>query len=459
MRQKFHYPPLNRLHNAPVPGRTAAVLVIVLAQISSAQGQPPPATAPAPSILPALTLAQAEALAIKNHPQIQAAQNEVNFANQQIIENRAAYYPAVTGDLTGSQGNNLARIGAGDFSASRLFDREGQGITVNQLITDSGRTSNLVSSSRLQAQATLQGATATRYDVLLAVNRAYYGVLRAQAVVRVAEKTVATRQQLSEQVTELGRNQLRSQLDVSFAEVNVSQAKLLLLQAQDVVQSGIAELGRAIGSDMPANYQLADEPLPPGPPGTTDQLIAQALANRPEFAALRLARDSAYKFADAEKDLSRPTVSAIGLGGVTPYINTPPGSPIPKGYEGVGVNVSVPIFNGHLFTARHEAALQHAMEADQRIRDEQQRLSRDVRVAWATANDAYQRIDVTAQFVSQAALALDLAKGRYDLGLSSIVELTQAQLNLTTAQIEYLNAKYDYQAQNAALQYTIGLLR
>lgn len=450
MRLRPHYPPLN----------SAAVLALVfsqMAQISSAQA-PPPAPAAAAS-LPTLTLAQAEALAIKNHPQIQEAQNEVNFANQQIIENRAAYYPSISGDVTGSQGNDLARIGAGELSASRLFNREGEGFTATQLITDSGRTSNLVSSARLQAQATQQGATATRYDVLLAVTRAYFGVLRAQAVVKVAEKTVATRQQLSDQITELGRNQLKSQLDVSFAEVNVSQARLLLLQAQDAVQAGLAELGRSIGSDLPANYQLTDEALPSGPPGTTDQLIAQALNNRPEFAALRLERDSAYKFADAEKDLSRPTVSAVGVGGVIPYINTPAASPIPKEYEGVAVNVSVPVFNGHLFSARHEAALQHAMEADQRIRDEQQILSRDVRVAWATANDAYQRIDVTAQFLRQAALALDLAEGRYNLGLSSIVELTQAQLNLTTAEIENLNAKYDYQSQNAALQYTIGLLR
>jgi outer membrane protein len=385
--------------------------------------------------LPTLTLQQAEALAIKNHPQIQEAQNEINFANQQIIENRAAYYPTVTGDITASQGNDLARIGAGELSASRLFNREGDGIVARQLITDSGRTSSLVSSARLQAQATQQGATATRYDVLLQVNRAYFNVLHAQAVIKIAQETVAARQQLSDQITELGRNQLKSQLDVSFAEVNVSQAKLLLLQAQDAVQSGIAELGRAIGSDLPANYQLTDEPLPPSPPATTDQLIAQALANRPEFAALRLARDSAYKFADAEKDLSRPTVSAEAVGGVIPYINTPASAPIPKEYEGVAVNVSVPVFNGHLYAARREAALQHAMESDQRIRNEQQILARDVRVAWATANDAFQRIDVTAQFLRQAALALDLAQGRYNLGLSSIVELSQAQLNLTTAEI------------------------
>jgi len=111
------------------------------------------------------------------------------------------------------------------------------------------------------------------------------------------------------------------------------------------------------------------------------------------------------------------------------------------------------------FSARHEAAAQRATESDQRLRGEQQRISRDVRVAWASANDAFQRIDVTAQFLRQAALALDLAQGRYNLGLSSIVELTQAELNLTEAEIENLNAKYDYQTQYSALQYTIGLLR
>ena len=58
---------------------------------------------------PMLTLQQAEAMAIKNHPQIQAAQNEVNFANQQIVINRAAYYPNITGDVTGSQGNDLSQ--------------------------------------------------------------------------------------------------------------------------------------------------------------------------------------------------------------------------------------------------------------------------------------------------------------------------------------------------------------
>ena len=422
-------------------------LFVAVSVVGAAQSPPP------------LTLQQAEEMAIKNHPQIQAAQNEVNFANQQIVINRSAYYPDVNADITGTQGNNLSRIGAGDLSASRLFDREAQGVIVRQLITDSGRTSSLVASSRLQAQAATQNSQATRYTVLLDVNRAYFDVLHSQATVKVAEQTVAARQLLDNQVTELARNKLRSQVDVSFADVNVSQAKLLLLRAQDSVAGALAELGRAMGSDQPANYQLSDEPLPPAPPATADSVIAQAIGNRPELAALRASRDAAQRFADAEKDLSRPTVSAIATAGYIPYINTPASAPIPPEYEAVGANVNIPIFNGHLFSARREAANQRALEADQHLRDEQDRISRDVRVAWASAKDAYQRIDVTAQFLSQAGLALQLAQGRYDLSLASIVELTQAQLNVTTAEIENLNAKYDYQTQFAALQFTLGLLR
>lgn len=408
---------------------------------------------------PPLTLAQAEALAIQNHPQIQSAQEEVAYANQQIVINRSAYYPTVNGEVTGSQGNDLSRIGAGQLSASRLFNREGQGLLLSQLITDSGRTPNLVASARYQAQATAQTLTATRYDVVLAVDRAYYDVLHSQAVVKVAQQTVAARQTLSDQVTELARNQLKSQLDVSFADVTVSEAKLLLINAQQGVSQALAELGRALGSDQPANFTLADEPLPPGPPPTADALVTEAMNSRPELASLRATRESAYRFYEAEKDLSRPTVSAVAVGGAIPYINTPATSPIPTGYEGVAANVSIPVFNGHLFSARREAARQRAMEADQRLRDEQQIISRDVRVAWAGAYTAFQRIDVTAQFLRQAALALDLAQGRFNLGLSSIVELTQAQLNLTQAEIENLSAKYDYQNQNAVLQFTMGALR
>jgi outer membrane protein len=425
--------------------------VLVLAVGVNAAAQTPPG--------PTLTLQQAETTALQNHPQIQAAQNEAAFSSQQVVESRAAYYPSIGGELTGSGANNGSRIGAGSISDSRLFNRIGGGITFNQLITDLGRTKNLVASSKLQAQAGLQNVKATKYDVLLQVNRAYFDVLHAQALIRTAQQTINTRQTLLNQVTQLAQNNLRSQLDVSFADVNTSEARLLLIRAQNSLQEAYAELARAMGVDRVVEYQVQEEVVPPGPPANPEDLVAQAVANRPELASFKLSRDAAYKFADAEKDLKRPSVNAMGVAGYIPYISQLTSQPIPAEYAGAAVNVTIPIFNGHLFTARHEAALDRAMEADQKLRDEQLRLTRDVRLAWSNASTAYQRIAVTAQFVQQAAMATSLAQGRYNLGLASIVELSQAQLNQTEAEIENLSARYDYQSSYQALQYTIGQLR
>jgi outer membrane protein len=407
-----------------------------------------------------LTLKEAEALALKNHPQVLAAQSAASAIGQEIVQAKSAYYPSIAGDVTASVANQQARIGAGLLTDSRIFDRFGQGITVNQLITDSGRTRNLVATASFRANAAEENYTATRYDVLLRVSQAYYDVLRTQATLKVAQQTVAARQLLSDQVTELAKNNLRSQLDVTFAEVSVSQAKLLLIQAQSQQQSAFAELTRAIGSQQGASYTPAEEPLPPGPPAEPEQLVAQALSGRPELVSFRLERDAANRFERAERDLSYPTVSLIGVGGYLPFINqiTLP-RVIPNEYGGAAVDIHIPVFNGHLFRARREEAHFRAVQAEQRLRDQEEVIARDVRTAWGSATTSYQRLDVSAQLLRQATLSLSLAQGRYDLGLSSIVELTQAQLNLTQAEIENLSAKYDYQSQYAALEYTMGALR
>jgi len=425
----------------------AATAVLVRAQI--APGTPAP---PRP-----LTLAEAEAIAVKNHPRVAAAANTAAAAAQQVIEQRSAYYPTVAGEVTASQANDLSRMGAGELAASRLFNRFGAGLELHQLVTDFGRTINLVANSRLQAQAASQNTLATRYDVIIAVDRAYFEVLQGEAFVHVAQDTVRARETLANQVNQLFKAQLKSEVDLSFAQVNVSEAQLLLIRAQDSVKEAYADLARALGEDQPAAaYQLTQPPASPPPPADAQPLIAQAFQNRPELASLRLQYEAAQKFEAAERDLSRPNVTGEAVGGALPYINV---AGIPDEYEGIGINLEVPIFNGHLFAARREAAHQQALGANQRVRDEQQQVQHDVNNAFVAASTAYQRIPVTEQMVKQAQLALSLAQGRYNLGLASIVEVTQAQLNLTRAQIENVTAQYDYQTAYAALQYTIGDLR
>jgi outer membrane protein len=407
-----------------------------------------------------LTLKEAEALALRNHPQIQSAQFTALVSNQVVREQLSAYYPTAFGSITGSAADQNTRIGAGLLSASRLFNRFGQGITVEQLITDSGRTPNLVASSKLRARAAQENVRATRYDVLLAVNQAFFEAQRAQALERVAQQTVAERQVVADQVTALVNNKLKSNLDLSFAQVNLAQAKLLLISTQNNISKAFAQLTRALGSDTQQTYKLQEEPVPPSPPSTAEPLVADAIRERPELIGLSFNRDAAYKFQKAERDLAFPTVTGVGVAGYLPEIAqlTLPRI-IPDHYEAAAINVNIPIFNGHLFAARRAAALLQARAADQDLRNVQERIAQDVRAAWADSVTAYQQIAVADQLLNQANLALALAQGRYNLGLSSIVELSQAQLNQTQAEIQDVNARYDYQDQNAALQYQVGLLR
>ncbi len=419
-----------------------------LQTVSSAQTANPP-----------LSLEQARAMALKNHPQVLASQATYLRAGQLTREARSAYYPTLNGEITGAQAEVNARIGSGLINDPRLFNHAGAGVTLSQLVTDFGRTHNLVANSSLQAQASREDVRANKYDVTLGADQAYYDVLLAQQIVRVAEQTVKTRQTVVEQVSELTKNKLKSDIDLSFAQVNLSDAQLMLLRAQDRLQVAFATLGQALGTQDATHYQLTDEPMPPSPPTDEKTLIETAIQNRPELASFRLQTEAAQKFVYAERDLKRPNVTLMGVGGVLPYINPGNANPgITSTYEALAVNVQVPIFNGFLFSARRQAAEYQLQASQQRTRDLQDRVVRDVRAAWERAKTSFQAIGATEQLLKQANMAMNLAQGRYDLGLASIVELTQAQLGQTSAQVQNLNAKYEYQEAYAALQYTLGQL-
>jgi outer membrane protein len=418
----------------------ATVLLCVLAARVTAQPSPP------------LTLAQAEQTALQNHPQVQAAQYIARAANEVVRETRAAYFPTAFGSVTGAGAENGSRIAAGGLNNPVIYDRFATGVAVGQLLTDFGRTRALVASSSLNAQAEEQAVIGQRAFVLLDVDRAYFGALRAQVVEKVAQSTVDARQLGLDQVSALASSNLRSGLDVSFAQVNLSTAQLLLAQAQNDTQRAFATLAAALGSPTVTSFELSEEPLPPAPPPDSAPLVGEAFRQRPDILAARFSAESAAKFADAEHDLFRPSVTAVGAAGVTPYHQ----AGINDRYLAVGVNLNAPIMNGNLFAARHAEATLRAQALNQRLRDVENQVSRDVHIAWLNARTAFQRLDLTNQLLAHASQALDLAQSRYRLGLSAIVELSQAQLNETEAQLAQASAKYDYQVQIAALGFATG---
>jgi outer membrane protein len=406
-----------------------------------------------------LSLQEAEQIAIQNHPQIQVATALAAAAEAQRRAVRAPYYPTANGSLTGAEAVDSNRIGAGLLNSPAVFDKYANGFAVSQLITDFGHTHELVKSASLHARAQEENVVTSRADVLLQVDQAYFGVLRAQALLRVAQQTTSERQVVSNQVTQMASNQLKSQLDVTFANVDLAQAQLLLIQAQNNLQGSYADLTRALGFADQRTYNLSEQPQTPAPPPDLPTLIQQAMMGRPELISQQFEVNSAQSFATAERDLWFPTVSAVAAAGLIPFHTTVNATGLNDQYAAAGFNVNIPIFNGHAFGALRNEAQARALAQQQNLRDLQDRIVRDVNKAWLDANSGYQRLAVVQQLVDQATQALSLAQARYQLGLSSIVELTQAQLNLTQAQIEQVNATYDYQTQLSALNYQIGSLR
>lgn len=429
------------------------VLLGLLLVIPWARADMPPAAQTNTNVL---TLADAENIALKNHPQIAAANDRALAAQEAVKATRSGYFPQANlyADAVGANSEGT-RIMAGGLNNPSLYDRAAGGLQVSQLITDFGRTANLTASSKFQAQAEAQGASATREQVILQVNTSYFGVLKAQAVLRVAQQTFDTRKVLLDQVTLLASNKLKSELDVSFARVAVEEAQLLLQQAQNDLDAATTSLSTALGYREPREFQLV-EPVRSVDSATNDvsNLVETALAARPELLGLRADRDAALRFAKSQRDGRLPVLSAIGVAGDAPTHD----GHLPDDYAAGGIQLSLPLFAGGFYVAHQKEAELRAQSDDELLRAAEDDIVRDVHLAWLDVNTALKQFRTADELVHTAAEAYDLARARYKIGSSSIVELSQAQLSLTSARITEANARYDVLIKQARLNYATGAL-
>jgi len=449
-------------HQQTLPDAPSTQRIAVLGQAPAMQVQPqsvPPQTPPVAGVAsppePRLTVSQAEQMAIKNNPNISVARLLALAQAQVTREARSAEMPTATGDLTAVDAHEGSRITAGFLSNPSIYDRAAGGLSVRQLITDFGRTHNLVLSAQSTAKAQLESEHATDLDIILAVDQAFYHALTAHDLLRVAQETVKQRQATDDQVGALTKSKIRSDLDLSFADVQLSQSQLLLLDAQNNQQASLAALNNVLGSDQNQQYVLADETngnLAP-PPDNPEVMVQAAFAARPDLAALNDKSLAARQYSTAERDLWMPTVSALGAVGGTPVRAD---QILSSWYGTAGANLSIPIFNGFLYNAEEKEAKLRAQAAQEDVRNLRDVIARDVRTAVLNAQTAYQQITVTKKLLDQANLALDLASARYKIGLSGIVDLTQAQLAQTQAEIDVANARYAYQTALAVVRYQVG---
>jgi outer membrane protein len=371
-------------------------------------------------------------------------------------ETRAALYPQVGLSVTAVGSDPGSRISAGFLNNPTVYPRVAAGAAVSQLITDFGRTQNLVANSVFQAKAQDQNAIATQQQIVLAVDEAFYNTLETKALLHVAEETVKARQDLVDQVQALTNAKLKSDVDLSFSKVDFARAKLLLLSSQNSYEASLSTLSAILGYPDRQDFAPVEPPSQNAPPAVdAAPLIQQALNQRPEVKALEDEVTAATKFSKAEHDLWWPTVSANGVVGAAPIRN----DNITNWYGAAGVNINIPVFNGFLFNARAKSADLDTEVKRKRLQDLQNNVARDVRNNWLDTEKAYERLSVTQQLREQAQLALELSQARYKLGLATIVELSQAELQKTEADIDDTDARYQYAVSQIFLAYQMGITR
>ena len=404
-----------------------------------------------------LSLSAARALALKMHPSITSAELRALAAKEATTEVRAGFFPFISANATAvGTGETVTRLASGTLSNSQIYDHVGVGATVSQLITDFGKTANLTAAAKLRARAADSNVAVVRAQLLLEVDSTYFAALEARAVKAVAAKTLANRQQLFEQISALAQNQLKSELDIRFAQVGVSEARLLVAKADDDWQSALATLASLLGQRTKVTAELLETPAPMDDlPADAEPLTDLALRQRPELTRQRSERDAAQDVATAAKDARLPSISATGSAGVVPIRNVH----FDHDYAAADVNVNLPLFAGGLYRAKQREAELQAGDVDAALREAENEVIRDVRLAWLEAGHARERIALTTSLLENSNSVLELAHARFKQGLSSIVELNQAELSQVSAEIAHTNAEYDYRIRRDILDYQTGSLR
>ena len=420
---------------------------------------PPPSRHGAlPPVARRLSLPEAEAYAVANQPGLAASRLRAQAETQRVYEARSQFFPQLQGDIVGvaAKDDSVRLAAIGGITNPTILSRQSDGGLLSQLITDFGHTYFLTTSARANALSAAQRAEATRQTLLFRVDQAYFAAQGAQALLSVSNQNVETNQFLADRTHALFVNALRSNLDLDFAEVGLAQAKLLQIQANARLQESFAELSAALGIGQKTDFTLEPVEAGPAPPDDVGPLIADAWAHRPDLLAARDDRDAALRFAKAQRAAQFPVITAQGGAGISPARKD---NLLPESYAAGGININVPVFTGGLLTAREREAFLRAQAAEKLLQDQETEAARDVYTAWTDARAAYQAIGLSEQLVTSAQQAFQLSQARYQAGTSSIVEVSQAELQQIQAQIQGATARFDYQVRRRALDYQRGALR
>ncbi|HEU4340006.1 MAG TPA: TolC family protein [Candidatus Binatia bacterium] len=421
---------------------------------AAAQSPPPAAT---PGAAPELTLDEAVQTALANHPNVRAAKERIGAQQAVLGQQTAAYYPTV--GFNNQYRTNQSSTSGGAPRASESYSSQAN---FNMILYNFGKREGAVQAARETLEATSYNYDTSVDAVVLGVKEAFYGYLQAAAIVKVRQETVSSRELLVRQARAFYEVGTRARIDVVRAESNLYTAQADLIAAQNAVKVGWVTLKNAMGlRDLPER-PVAEEAAITAIPYTLDEARDIAYSSRPElksFEAQRRAQDQSIATArrghlpdlifDASYGRRHVSDESAPAGG---HRDTFPLQPT----WSVQLSLNVPIFDGFRTTNRVEESLRnyHVIRAQEE--QQRQQVALDVEQSYLRLVELQERIKANEAAAQAARENLDLANGRYQVGVGSIIEVTDAQTLYTDAQTTYIRAIYDYRIADAQLLRAIG---
>ena len=393
-----------------------------------------------------LTLQQCINTALNNHPAINAAAGTIRQSESKIGQARAGYYPQINIQ------SDYSRIGQAPTSLrSDPYNYYSNSLNLNQTLFDFGKTSSSVDIQILTKQSAEADFQNTAASLVLGVKEAYYSFLKAKMSEIVAKETVNQFQQhfdVAETFFETGKS---SKIDVTSAEVNLSNARIQLISVQNALHIARVTLNKAMGLISAPEYDVEEQFYLEKISISFETALAQAYENRPDLLSTGLKKEALEKGIDLNKKGYLPVLS-----GNAAYGYAGDDTSMDKSWN-VGVALAFPLFSGLSTKYAVDEARANLDVAKANEESLRQSVYQEVQSAWLNRREAFERIEAGRIIVRQAEENVELAKGRYETGVGNSIEITDAMIKLNNAKMTYITALSDFSVAQARLEKAIGV--
>ena len=396
-----------------------------------------------------MTLDKCIELALGNNPQINAAFHDILASDARIKQVWSNYFPQVSWQTGYTRIRQLQLSDALGKNLTFNYYILGQ-VTLQQMLYDFGVTQNQATIKRLDYEAYKTTLGATINDVIYQTKDAYYNLLYAFENKRVAEDTVKKFEMFYNQAKAFYEIGMNPKVDVTIAEVNLSNAKLQLIQADNAVNLAVARLNNVMGVPFIDKYNVQERLKYQPVDITFNQSIEIARDARPELKLAELKVESANQTLKLVKKSYFPTLSIEGqlqVGGKSWTSN--------HGYN-LGGYLNFPTVNGMLIKNEIQEARYLYDKEIANAKNTQNQIYLEIQNAYLMLEEKKNQMPVAMLGVKQAKENYELSYGRYRVGEANPTELKDAQINYQQAQLSYYNALYQYNSAKASLEKAIG---